>query len=88
VVTIVGAAAVAAAVRSRRSDKEAAIPTGGPVRHGRRAVRNARLAVLGARTGSAYAAHRARRVFADAGRRQQLDTEFEMRTAEQIADTI
>jgi predicted unusual protein kinase regulating ubiquinone biosynthesis (AarF/ABC1/UbiB family) len=58
------------------------------VRHGRRASRNARLAVLGVRTGGSYAAHRARRVFADAGDRRQLDTEFEMRTAEQIAETL
>lgn len=58
------------------------------MRHGRRGARNARLALLGARTGSAWAAHRARRVFADAGRRQQLDTEFEMRTAEQVAEAL
>ena len=60
----------------------------GPVRHGARAGRNARLALLGARTGGSYARHRARRVFADAGQRRRLDTEFEMRTAEQIAETL
>jgi predicted unusual protein kinase regulating ubiquinone biosynthesis (AarF/ABC1/UbiB family) len=87
VVTLVGGAALAAAVRSRRrpADGERIL---GPVRHGRRAARNARLALLGARTGGAYAAHRARRVFADAGRRQQLDTAFELRTAEQIAEAL
>jgi predicted unusual protein kinase regulating ubiquinone biosynthesis (AarF/ABC1/UbiB family) len=87
VVTVIGAAALAAAVRSR-SRAEAPTSEGGPVRHGRRAARNARIALLGARTGGAYAAHRARRVFADAGRRQQLDTEFELRTAEQIAEAL
>ena len=60
----------------------------GPVRHGARAERNARLALLGVRTGGSYARHRARRVFADAGQRRRLDTEFEMRTAEQIAETL
>lgn len=60
----------------------------GPVRHGARASRNLRLALLGLRTGGSYARHRARRVFADAGRRGHLDTEFEMRTAEQIAETL
>ncbi|NCY16805.1 MAG: AarF/ABC1/UbiB kinase family protein [Actinobacteria bacterium] len=60
----------------------------GPVRHGARAARNTRLALLGLRTGGSYARHRARRVFADAGERRRLDTEFEMRTAEQIAETL
>ncbi len=58
------------------------------MRHGARASRNARLALLGLRTGGSYARHRARRVFADAGQRPRLDTEFEMRTAEQIAETL
>ena len=44
--------------------------------------------VLGARTGASYAAHRARRVFADAERRRVLDTEFELRTAEQVAEAL
>lgn len=60
----------------------------GPVRHGARAQRNARLALLGIRTGGSFARHRARRVFADAGQRRRLDTAFEMRTAEQIAETL
>lgn len=58
------------------------------MRHGGRTGRNLRIALLGARTGGAYATHRARRVFADAGRRQQLDAEFELRTAEQVADAL
>jgi len=93
-VALIGATTVALAVRARRrrhlhqgvDGLEGAVR--GPVRHGRRAGRNLRLALLGGRTGSAYVAHRARRVFADAGRRQQLDTEFELRTAEQIADAL
>jgi predicted unusual protein kinase regulating ubiquinone biosynthesis (AarF/ABC1/UbiB family) len=47
--------------------------------------RNARLARLGARTTSGYAVHRARRVFASAARREVLDREHEIRSAEQVA---
>ncbi len=90
---LAGAAALAAGVAAAARRRAGRVGDGagdgaGPVRHGGRAARNARLALLGARTGGAYAAHRARRVFADAGRRQQLDTEFELRTAEQIADAL
>lgn len=92
IAALVGAAAIVAARGRTRSRGHATDPgraaTGGPVHHGRRAARNARLALLGARTGGRYATHRARRVFAGAGRRQQLDTDFEMRTAEQIAETL
>jgi predicted unusual protein kinase regulating ubiquinone biosynthesis (AarF/ABC1/UbiB family) len=59
-----------------------------PVRHAGRASRTARVARLGARTGGRYAALRARRVFADAARRRDLDTEFELRTAEEVAATL
>jgi hypothetical protein len=48
-------------------------------------ARNVRLARLGARTGGSYATHRARRVFASAARREELDREHEIRTAEQVA---
>ena len=60
----------------------------GPVRHGRRWARNLRLALLGLRTGGSWAAYRARRAFADAGERRELDLRFEMRTAEQITETL
>jgi tRNA A-37 threonylcarbamoyl transferase component Bud32 len=52
------------------------------------ARRTAQIARVGGRAGGAYALHRARRVFADAGRREDLDTEFEMKTAEHIAETL
>jgi predicted unusual protein kinase regulating ubiquinone biosynthesis (AarF/ABC1/UbiB family) len=48
-------------------------------------ARNLRLARLGARTGRGYATHRARRVFASAARREELDRAHEIRTAEQVA---
>ena len=50
--------------------------------------RTASVARIGGRTGRDYALHRARRVFADSERRAELDTEFELRTAEQIAETL
>jgi predicted unusual protein kinase regulating ubiquinone biosynthesis (AarF/ABC1/UbiB family) len=46
--------------------------------------RNLRLAGLGARGGSRYAVHRARRTFASAERKDALDTEFQLRTAEDV----
>jgi predicted unusual protein kinase regulating ubiquinone biosynthesis (AarF/ABC1/UbiB family) len=69
-----------AAWRSRRRT--------GAVRQMSRASRNAKLVGLGARAGGDLALHRARRVFADAARREQLDVEFEMRTAQQVADAL
>jgi predicted unusual protein kinase regulating ubiquinone biosynthesis (AarF/ABC1/UbiB family) len=84
------AAGVVTAVALLGAARRRAINGGptGPVRHGARAERNLRIALLGARAGGAYATHRARRVFVDAARRQQLDTEFELRTAEQVADAL
>ena len=42
----------------------------------------------GARTTGDFAVHRARRVFADAARREELDRAFEIRTAEQVAEAL
>ncbi len=53
-----------------------------------RAGRNARLLGVGARTTGDFALHRARRVFADAGRREELDRAFEIRTAEQVTEAL
>ncbi len=51
-------------------------------------ARSAQVARVGGRAGGTYAIHRARRVFADAERRESLDTEFEMKTAAHIAETL
>ena len=53
-----------------------------------RAARNLELARMGSRMGASFAAHRARRVFASAERREALDAEFELRTAEQVAQRL
>jgi len=52
---------------------------------GRRLVgRNLRLIRLGARGGRRYAVHRARRTFASAERKESLDTDFQLQTAEDV----
>jgi predicted unusual protein kinase regulating ubiquinone biosynthesis (AarF/ABC1/UbiB family) len=87
-----GAGAAIAAGRARRRAR-----TSGPVAGGDRGeavgqrttlARNLRLARFGARTGGDFAVHRARRTFASAARRDELDRAFELRTAEQVAGTL
>src|SRR5882757_3503666 len=53
-----------------------------------RAARTAAMAKIGTRAGGSYAMHRARRAFADADQREVLDAEFELKTAEQVADAL
>ena len=51
----------------------------------RLAARNLRLAKLGVKGSGRYARYRAQRVFADAARSEELDTEFQLQTAEDVA---
>lgn len=60
----------------------------GPVSHHSTTARNAKLAAVGARAGGDFAVHQARRVFASAERREELDTQFEIRTAEQVTEAL
>lgn len=60
----------------------------GPVSHNTSMSRNARLATVGARASGNFAVHRAKRVFASAERKEELDTAFEMKTAEQVAAAL
>jgi predicted unusual protein kinase regulating ubiquinone biosynthesis (AarF/ABC1/UbiB family) len=53
-----------------------------------RIVRTARLARLGARVGRTYASTEARKTFASAARRDELDRERELRSAQQVADEL
>jgi predicted unusual protein kinase regulating ubiquinone biosynthesis (AarF/ABC1/UbiB family) len=53
-----------------------------------RAARNIEMARLGSKVGAGWAAHRARRVFASAERRETLDAEFELKSAEQVAEVL
>jgi predicted unusual protein kinase regulating ubiquinone biosynthesis (AarF/ABC1/UbiB family) len=58
---------------------------GSPVSNQRLTARNLRLAKLGVKGGGRYAKYRARRVFADAARSEELDTQFQLETAEDVA---
>ncbi len=51
----------------------------------RLATRNLRLAKLGVKGGGRYARYRAQRVFADAAQAEELDTRFQLQTAEDVA---
>ena len=86
-----GAAAAAAAaglVGAKRVREAGGTAQSGPVSHLDRTGRNKRVVGLGAKGGADYAVHRAKRVFASAGRRENLDREFEVRTAEQVVETL
>ncbi|MCU0269455.1 MAG: AarF/ABC1/UbiB kinase family protein [Acidimicrobiales bacterium] len=85
---LVGAVGLAVWRARRRGAAPPETGTGVAVRHRSLGARNARLVGVGARASGALAVHRARRVFADAERREHLDREFELRTAEQVADAL
>lgn len=59
-----------------------------PVSRIGRAARNVQLAGLGGRVGVRWGAHKARRVFADAERQDELDREFELSTAEDVVERL
>lgn len=82
---LVAALAVCRA-RARTNARRRHRPT--PVRHTSALARNAALARAGSRAGTGYAIHRARRRFASAERRTELDTEHELRSAAQVADAL
>lgn len=77
---VIGAAGVVATLLNRGSS--------GPVRFSRRWSRNLQVAKLAARTGGSWASWRARRIFADAGDRREIDTRFELKTAAQITESL
>jgi predicted unusual protein kinase regulating ubiquinone biosynthesis (AarF/ABC1/UbiB family) len=74
--------------RERESARRDAAAGSGPVAGSTRAARTAQVGVVGARTSGSYALHRARRAFASAERQAELDTAFELRTAEQITEVL
>jgi predicted unusual protein kinase regulating ubiquinone biosynthesis (AarF/ABC1/UbiB family) len=82
--------AVAGAVTLAVAAVRAGAPRAGqsPVRGGSRLHRNLVVARLGARGGRRWALHQARRRFASAERRERLDTEFQLRTASEVAVTL
>ncbi len=80
-VAIVATVSIARRSRSRPQGTHAI-----SMRH--RTGRNAQLAKLGAQVGATYATTSARKVFATAERRIEIDHQRELRTAEQIADRL
>jgi predicted unusual protein kinase regulating ubiquinone biosynthesis (AarF/ABC1/UbiB family) len=85
-----GAAAIVASRRRNGAAPPCALPSadGAALRATTRNQRRAELARLGGRAGASFAAHRARRVFASAERQAELDQQFELRTAEQVAEAL
>ncbi len=82
--TLAGAlAAIAVARQRRRSNRQPSA-----IASSDRLSRNADVAKLGAQVGLTYASTSARKVFASTQRREELDREREMRTAEQIAQRL
>jgi predicted unusual protein kinase regulating ubiquinone biosynthesis (AarF/ABC1/UbiB family) len=59
-----------------------------PVSKVGRAARNAQIAGLGSKVGARWGAHKARRVFADAERKEELDRAFELKTAEDVVKRL
>jgi predicted unusual protein kinase regulating ubiquinone biosynthesis (AarF/ABC1/UbiB family) len=53
-----------------------------------RAARNVDVARMGTKAGGSYVLHRARRAFASAERKEALDAQHQLRTAEQVADAL
>ncbi len=80
-----GAAAAAGGLLASR--RRRATASGGGLRTSRRA-RNTDLARLGASVGGVYASTAARKLFASAERRIELDQERELRTADAVADRL
>ncbi len=76
------AAAIAAAGAWRRRSTDPRSPAANVWR------RNAALAGLGARVGATYATTAARKTFASTQRRDELDRERELRSAEQVAERL
>ena len=76
------------AVQGARRRGTARPAEAGGVQTSRRAARNAALAGVGAKAGGHYAIHRARRAFASAERHAELDTQFEMQTAELVTEAL
>ncbi|HEX9548478.1 MAG TPA: AarF/UbiB family protein, partial [Acidimicrobiales bacterium] len=58
------------------------------IRRSTRAARTLELARTGSRAGAGWATHQARRVFASAARKEELDAEFELRSAEEVAAAL
>lgn len=61
---------------------------GTPIGRVGRAARNVQIAGLGSKVAGRWGAHKARRIFADAERKEELDREFELKTAEDVVKRL
>jgi predicted unusual protein kinase regulating ubiquinone biosynthesis (AarF/ABC1/UbiB family) len=89
-VTLLGLATAAAAgvLAVKEAQRRAEASRSSPIDTASRGQRSAALASVGAKAGGAYALHRARRAFASADRQAELDTAFELKTAESITEAL
>jgi predicted unusual protein kinase regulating ubiquinone biosynthesis (AarF/ABC1/UbiB family) len=88
VVALGAAIAVIAATRRNRGAAAHSTPDATPISARTANKRRLELARLGGRAGADFALHRARRTFAGAERRGELDRRFELRTADQVAQAL
>jgi predicted unusual protein kinase regulating ubiquinone biosynthesis (AarF/ABC1/UbiB family) len=86
--TLAVAGAVALGRRRRTTGRRSADVDATALQFRTRNQRRAELARMGGRAGAGFAMHRARRVFASAERQAELDQQFELRTAEQVAEAL
>ena len=84
-VLLVGVATVASYRRWRRRPQRG---SSAPVSIGSRGARTLELARVGSRAGAGYASMATRAAFASEGRKAELRSEFELRTAEQVAEAL
>jgi predicted unusual protein kinase regulating ubiquinone biosynthesis (AarF/ABC1/UbiB family) len=87
-VVVAATAGLIAVQEARKRAASRPVSSGGPIDTTSRAARSAAMAGVGAKAGGAYAVHRARRAFATVERQTELDTAFELKTAESITDAL
>ena len=80
--------AIARLAGRRRAAGGDAVPAVGHVRHTSLAERSARIAATATRAGGGWATDQARKVFADAERREAIDEARQLKTATQVAETL
>lgn len=86
-VATLGAAFAAAGLAYKRS-RSAKTPDVPALANTSRAARTAELAKVGAQTSATYVAHQARRAVASDERKVELDRQFELKSAEQVAEAL
>ncbi|MGH9275710.1 MAG: ABC1 kinase family protein [Acidimicrobiales bacterium] len=85
---VIGSLAAATLALRAAQRRRSSSPSSSPLGATSRAGRNAEMARLGARVGGSAASNRARWLFASAERKEELNAQLELRTAEDIAGTL